>query len=155
VENLGDEAVFIQAGDIVKGGKQDRSLTVSLLLPPHSERIPIASFCVEPGRWSQRGREDVGRFSSALSAMPSREARIAMKAPGPSHNAAQRELASDPSHRSAAETSERQRRVWDYVASINQELANNLSAAAGPMPVPNSLQTALKDDKLKAAQQIY
>ena len=55
VENQGDEAVFIQAGDIVKGGKQDRSLTVSLVLPPHSERTPIASFCVEPGRWSQRG----------------------------------------------------------------------------------------------------
>ena len=30
IENTGDEEVFIQAGDIVKGGKQDRVLTVSL-----------------------------------------------------------------------------------------------------------------------------
>jgi hypothetical protein len=83
VENRGEEPVFIQAGDIVKGGKQDRSLTVSLVLPPHSERIPIASFCVEPGRWSQRGREDVHQFSSAAAAMPSRKAKLAMKAPAP------------------------------------------------------------------------
>jgi hypothetical protein len=127
------------------------------LLPPHSERIPIASFCVESGRWSQRGREDAQQFSGAAVAMPSREAKIAMKAPAPAQNAAQRDLASDPSHRSSAETSERQRRVWDYVASINRELSNNLSANPGPMsvPVPNSLQTALENDKLKAAQQAY
>jgi hypothetical protein len=155
IENRGDEAVFVQAGDIVKGGKQDRSLTVSLLLPPHSERIPIASFCVEPGRWSQRGREDAGHFSSALAAMPSREAKIAMKAPASAPTAAQRELVSDPSQRSAAETRERQQRVWDYVRNINRELSNNLSASAGPIPVPNSLQTALEDDKLKQAQQAY
>jgi hypothetical protein len=156
VENKSADAmVFIQSGDIVKGGKQDRSLTVSLLLPPHSERIPIASFCVEPGRWSQRGREDVQHFSSAAAAMPSREAKLAMKAPAATQTAAQRELASDPLRRSAAETSERQRRVWDYVASINRELSNNLSAAAVAMPVPNSLQTALENDKLKAAQQAY
>src|SRR5438045_4131461 len=36
IENLGDEEVFIQSGDIVKGGQQDRSLMVSLLLAPKS-----------------------------------------------------------------------------------------------------------------------
>ncbi len=155
VENRGEEAVFIQAGDIVKGGKQDRSLTVSLVLPPHSERIPIASFCVEPGRWSQRGHEDVHQFSSAAAAMPSREAKLAMKAPAPAQNAAQRNLDSDPAHRPAGETQERQRRVWDYVAGINRELSNNLGTAGGPMPTPSSLQTALETDKLKTAQQAY
>ena len=155
VENRGEEAVFIQAGDIVKGGKQDRSLTVSLILPPHSKRTPIASFCVEPGRWAQRGREDVKQFSSAAAAMPSREAKLAMKAPAPAQDETQRSLASDPSHRPAAETQERQRRVWDYVASINRELSNNLGTAGHAVPPPNSLQTALEDDKLKAAQQAY
>jgi hypothetical protein len=87
--------------------------------------------------------------------MPSREAMIAMKAPAPAQTAVQRELASDPSHRSAEETRERQQRVWDYVRSINRELSNDLSASAGPMPVPNSLQTALEDDKLKQAQEAY
>ncbi|MGH6814890.1 MAG: ARPP-1 family domain-containing protein, partial [Hyphomicrobiaceae bacterium] len=36
VENRSDEEVFIQAGDIVKGGRQDRVLTISLVLPPKS-----------------------------------------------------------------------------------------------------------------------
>src|SRR5687768_12149556 len=47
IENTGGEEVFIQAGDIVKGGRQDRVLMVSLLLKPHSGQVPISSFCVE------------------------------------------------------------------------------------------------------------
>src|SRR5215831_17315517 len=84
VENTGDAAVFIQSGDIVKGGRQDRVLTVSLIIPPHSGAMPIASFCVEQGRWTARGREDSHRFETASASVPSREAKIAMKAPGAS-----------------------------------------------------------------------
>src|SRR5204863_7082054 len=83
IENSGSEPVFIQAGDIVKGGQQDRTLMVSLLLPPKSGRIPIASFCVEQGRWSARGKEDVKTFASSASSIPSREMKLAMKAPRP------------------------------------------------------------------------
>src|ERR1041384_3530468 len=83
IENLGSEEVFVQSGDIVKGGQQDRVLTVSLILPPKSGRIPIASFCVEQGRWSARGKEDVKTFATASAVVPSREAKIAMKAPMP------------------------------------------------------------------------
>ena len=36
VENTGKDEVFVQAGDIVKGGQQDRVLSVDLLLPPRS-----------------------------------------------------------------------------------------------------------------------
>src|SRR5262249_35167472 len=67
IENLGDKPVFVQAGDIVKGGKQDRTLTVSLLLPPKSGAIPIASFCVEHGRWSPRAAENAAKFNSSAS----------------------------------------------------------------------------------------
>ena len=81
IENTGAEEVFIQAGDMVKGGRQDRLLTVSVLLPPRSGMIPIASFCVEPGRWSARGGEDPTRFASATEAMPSRQALLVMAAP--------------------------------------------------------------------------
>jgi len=56
IENLGNEEVFIQSGDIVKGGQQDRTLMVSLELPPKSVRVPIAASCGEQGRWSPRER---------------------------------------------------------------------------------------------------
>ena len=85
IENTGGEPVFIQSGDIVKGGRQDRTLTTSLILPPHSGEIPIASFCVEHGRWSQRGTEDPATFASAAEAIPSREVKLAMKAPLAAH----------------------------------------------------------------------
>ena len=82
IENLGDQEVFVQSGDIVKGGQQDRVLTVSLVIPPRSGRIPIASFCVEQGRWSARGKEDVKTFATAAASVPSREAKLAIRAPG-------------------------------------------------------------------------
>ena len=81
VENTGDEDMFIQSGDIVKGGKQDRVLTMSFVLPPKSGEVGLAAFCVEHGRWSARGGEDVKAFASAAEAMPSREAKLAMRAP--------------------------------------------------------------------------
>ena len=51
------EEVFVQAGDIVKGGQQDRMLAVDLILSADSGRMPIDAFCVEHGRWTQRGTE--------------------------------------------------------------------------------------------------
>src|ERR1700754_1889706 len=81
IENLGNDEVFIQSGDIVKGGQQDRTLMVRLVLPPKPGRLAIDAFCVEQGRWSARGQEDVKQFSTASAAVPSREMKIAMKAP--------------------------------------------------------------------------
>ncbi|HXL80610.1 MAG TPA: DUF6569 family protein, partial [Pyrinomonadaceae bacterium] len=55
IENLSSEEVYVQAGDIVKGGQQDRMMGVDFIVPPKSGRMPIAAFCVEHGRWSGRG----------------------------------------------------------------------------------------------------
>ena len=78
VRNLGDREVFIQSGDIVKGGKQDRVLLTSLIVPPKSGYIPISAFCVEQGRWARRGLENVMAFSTSAYRMPSRAGKIAM-----------------------------------------------------------------------------
>src|SRR3954462_13001425 len=52
IENLSDAFdLYVQAGDIVKGGQQDRTLGVDFVLPAKSGRMPIPSFCVESGRW--------------------------------------------------------------------------------------------------------
>ena len=56
VENTSpDTEVFLMYGDIVKGGKQDRAIAFDMILPPKSAAVPIGSFCVESGRWRQRG----------------------------------------------------------------------------------------------------
>src|SRR5207249_2469492 len=46
IKNLSGEEVYVQSGDIVKGGQQDRMLVVDLILPPHSGDIKIGAFCV-------------------------------------------------------------------------------------------------------------
>lgn len=162
IENRGNEPVFIQAGDIVKGGQQDRSLVASLLLPPKSGRVPIAAFCVEQGRWSARGKEDVKTFASASGHVPSRDMKIAMQAPPP---AAPSEpiRADDPSQRRgqrtaarpADETSRRQGAVWDGVSRIQKSLAEKVGAPVAAPQSASSLQLALENKKLEAAQQAY
>jgi hypothetical protein len=42
VENRGDTEIFLQAGEVVKGGDQDRVVGVSAILPPHSGPTPSA-----------------------------------------------------------------------------------------------------------------
>jgi hypothetical protein len=161
IENTGAEQVFIQAGDIVKGGKQDRVLTVSLLLPSKSGRVPIASFCVEQGRWSARGKEDQAKFSSAKEAMPSRAALLAMAAPppvpkaepmrpeGPNVAAAQRITRGDD------EVSSKQKKVWDSVAATQQKLSRGVGVGVASPQSASSLQLSLENEKLKEARTAY
>jgi len=142
IENTGDEEVFIQAGDMVKGGRQDPVLTVSLLLPPRSGSVSISSFCVEPGRWSGRGSEDSTRFTSASEAMPSRKALIIMAAPPSADAVGPR----------SADTASRQRQVWDSVAKIQAELSAGVGAPVTAPQSTTSLQLSLEHAKLKQAQ---
>ena len=128
IENTGGEPVFIQSGDIVKGGRQDRTLTTSLILPPHSGEISIASFCVEHGRWSQRGTEDAATFASAAEAIPSREIKLAMKAPLAARATQPAGYDVDgTSTSSEGEVYERQKHVWDSVAKTQSKLSGSLA----------------------------
>jgi hypothetical protein len=80
VENLSSDVdVYIQSGDIVKGGKQDRVLHYDLVLSPHSGRVPLASFCVEQGRWHGRKGESASYFRSSSSSLPDKELKLAAK----------------------------------------------------------------------------
>jgi hypothetical protein len=165
IENTGAEQVFIQAGDIVKGGKQDRVLTVSFLLPPNSGLLPIASFCVEQGRWSARGKEDQAKFSSAGEAMPSRSALLAMAAPPPAKEQPQTQggaavTGSVPSAgmrvgREHDEVASKQRQVWDSVAATQRKLSQGLNAPVASPQSTSSLQLALENEKLKTARTAY
>lgn len=64
IENVSaTEDVLVQAGDIVKGGRQDRVLSVDMILPAKSGIVPISAFCVEQSRWQQRGAESADQFT--------------------------------------------------------------------------------------------
>jgi hypothetical protein len=105
IQNRSNQDVFVQAGDIVKGGQQDRVLALDLIVPPRSGRIPIDAFCVEQGRWSRRGDEAVTAFSASANALTSKDLKIAAKA-----------------KRSQGE-------VWANVSKAQQKLAANLAVS--------------------------
>jgi hypothetical protein len=145
VENTGGEEIFIQAGDIVKGGQQDRVLSVSLMLKPHSGPLTLASFCVAQGRWSARGGEDVAKFSSANASLPSRAAKIEMAGTAlPQIDGAD-----------AQNVGKRQREIWKSVTEIQGKLSSNLGAPVAAAPSRTSLQLALENGGLERAQTEY
>ena len=153
IENTGDEEVFIQAGDMVKGGRQDRVLMVSFLLPPRSGVVPIASFCVESGRWSARGSEDSSRFSSATEAMPSRKTLTIMAAPiAPSSGPTP---AAVPAASRGGSVGGRQQQVWDAVAKMQSDLSTGVDTPVAAPQSASSLQLALEHEKLKQTQAAY
>ncbi|MDR0660584.1 MAG: hypothetical protein LBG19_07260 [Prevotellaceae bacterium] len=70
---------FIMSGDIVKGGKQDRTISEDMVLKPKNKKVPLASFCVEQSRWEKRGSEDVAKFTSSSNMLSNRDLKIAAR----------------------------------------------------------------------------
>jgi hypothetical protein len=162
VMNNGGEAVYIQSGDIVKGGRQDRVLLVSMLLPPRSGIVPIPVFCVEQGRWSGRTGESATKFESAKSILPSREAKMAMRAAPPAAgDAAGRGPAPDrvpgrgEPDADATSVHARQQAVWAGVAKIQGELSTTLGTRVESARSRSSLQLALENGDLGAKQKEF
>src|SRR5262249_15159288 len=149
IENLGDTEVFVQSGDLVKGGQQDRALTISMILPPKSGRIPIAAFCVEQGRWSARGGEDVKTFASSKTSLYSKAAMLAMKAPeaAPSPTGAVRPVEAD--------TGTRQQEMWRAAKAAQDKLSGSVGANVAAPQSASSMQLAYENEKLQTARSAY
>jgi hypothetical protein len=126
IENVSrDEEVYVQSGDIVKGGQQDRVLAVDLIVPPRSGKIPIAAFCVESGRWQQRGSEAAGNFGSSNDRIATRDLKL------------------------AANATKSQTEVWAKVSEAQEKLSQNVSATVNGKSSPSSLQLSLENGKVK------
>lgn len=52
IENKSDKFLFLQEGDRIQGGNQDRIIVTSLVIPPKSGQMPLPTFCCEAGRWT-------------------------------------------------------------------------------------------------------
>jgi hypothetical protein len=80
IENVSPNfEVYIQSGDIVKGGRQDRTIAMDFIAPPNSGKMPINAFCVESGRWHQRGGESAEHFASSNDAIAGKSLKLAAK----------------------------------------------------------------------------
>src|SRR5436190_400644 len=131
IENVSSEEVYVQSGDIVKGGAQDRMLVTDLILPPHSGKIPIDAFCVENGRWSRRGTEEVTQFDSSANFVASRDVKLAAKERGS------------------------QSEVWAEVAAAQDKLSRNVGGSVKSAASPTSFQLALENKQVTASADSY
>ena len=83
IENLVDADLYAQAGDVVKGGWQDRALGQDFIVPHNtrrSKRMRVRTFCVERGRWNRRaGEEAMNTFKSAEQMAASRDLKLSIR----------------------------------------------------------------------------
>jgi len=132
IENfLLDEEIFIQSGDIVKGGKQDRVFAFDFIVPAKSGKMPIDAFCVEKGRWNQRGRESSTRFTTSSDRAVTRDLNISIKHT-PSQSA-----------------------VWNTVGNTQRFLTGSLGRNVESRESASSLQLTLEDPNVKQATTEY
>lgn len=131
IENRSSFDVFVQAGDIVKGGQQDRMIAVDLIVPPTSGRIPLAAFCVEQGRWGVRGGERSGSFSSSADAVATKDLKL------------------------AAKSARSQEEVWQNVTVAQEKLSANLNTTVNSTVSASSLQLAVENSAVRAGADAY
>ncbi|MBN9121461.1 MAG: hypothetical protein J0I06_20310 [Planctomycetes bacterium] len=126
IENRSPEyELFVQSGDIVKGGRQDRMAATDMLLPPRSGAVPLPAHCVEQGRWTGRGSEDARRFSSSAKCAAGKELKYA--------NARGEQSA-----------------VWRNVAENQTKLNASLKVAVNENESPTSFQLTLESPVIQA-----
>lgn len=132
IENVSQpEEVLVQAGDIVKGGDQDRVLAVDLIIPARSGKMPIAAFCVEEGRWQQRGQEPSAQFNPSNDMVATRPLKM------------------------AAKQAKSQSGVWEEVGETQAKLNQSLNADVRSSVSRSSLQLTLENEKVQESTAAY
>jgi ARG/rhodanese/phosphatase superfamily protein len=131
IQNFSNEDVYVQSGDIVKGGQQDRMIGVDLIVPARSGKLPISAFCVEHGRWSGRGNERAAVFSSSSDAVATKEIKL------------------------AAKRSNSQGAVWENVKVAQDKLSENVGGSVNSTVSVSSLQLSLENGKVQETADGY
>src|SRR5262249_52472725 len=131
IENLSPDELYIQSGEIVKGGKQDRVLAYDLIVPSKSGVVPITSFCVESGRWSKRGNEETTRFNSSTDVVATKDLKI------------------------AAKRKQDQNEVWQQVTEARKKLSQNVGEVVQAQESASSLQLSLENGKVQEMTDNY
>jgi hypothetical protein len=117
--------LFIQIGELLKGGLQDRTIATDLVLDPGEQYDGLSVYCVEQARWSKRHEEDHKKFVST-----------------------QDFVATKPL-RSSLEQREDQGAVWAAVAFAKHRMSLQMPGYLGSQVSPSSLQLDLEDPALQ------
>jgi len=125
VENHGDVPLFIQAGDIIKGGSQDRTLPYDMIIPVASRRVPLPAFCVEAGRSGPRAGEISTSFQASTEQLPGKQLHL------------------------AARVNRNQAQVWAGVQAMQTKLTQAVGAPVQSGLSPTSMQLSLENPAMR------
>ena len=118
-----------QAGDVVKGGWQDRALGVDCIVPQRqrrTRRMRVRTFCVERGRWQQRaGEESPNTFKSSAHTAASRDLKLSIRQEGS------------------------QAAVWSSVEAAQVKLSRNVGVDVRAPGSPSSLPLAVEHEAVR------
>lgn len=132
IENVSsDKQVYIQSGDIVKGGRQDRLIAIDFIVPPNSKAMPLEAFCVEHGRWTARGAEPAAYFGASTDQVAGKDLKLAAK---------QRMDQSE---------------VWQQVAANQQKLTDNAGGDVRSAQSASSFQLSLESKPVEERTAAY
>lgn len=80
IENKSDTALFIQSGDMIKGGQQDRLLRYDMVIAAKATDNDVTALCIEHGRSTQRDTtEPLEYFTSSDHMAPLHHMRVTPK----------------------------------------------------------------------------
>ena len=131
VENKSGKPLFLMPGEVISGGKQDRTIGQEVVIEPSNNAVPIDVFCVENGRWAGRGAETTtsqlgsAGFNANQSLVVSQSASIeqlAKEAKGGKFVASVGQLNKDS--RIAVQQTGNQQKVWEEVGKANSKVGN-------------------------------
>lgn len=137
INNNSNHYIFIHSGDVVKGGRQDRTISYDVIIPPETKDIPLTSFCVESSRWAKRGNESDTVFSENSVLLSSRNLKVASK------------------------VNNNQSQVWNEVAAEQKELSANVGYMSKKdvditaNASSSSLQLSLENEDLDSIRNSY
>lgn len=120
-----DRPLFIQVGELLKGGLQDRTVATDLVLDPGEKFDGLPSYCVERARWSKRQAEDHTKFT------PSQE------------------FVSTKPLRKSVEQRAGQAEVWAAVSKAQAEMACAVPGYKKSEASPSSYKMSLEDTALQ------
>ncbi len=109
--NRSQDTIFGMAGEVVKGGKQDRVIAQNFIMHP-GDSVNLSAFCVEQGRWSAGSPSNVDNING-------HEVRLKGATQAPVFR--ETKAVGAQSLRKTALKEKNQQAVWDKVAAITKE----------------------------------
>jgi hypothetical protein len=167
IENRSDSDLFIQSGDIIKGGQQDRMISSDMIVAAHDTNRNLRVYCVEHDRSTKRGTEPIETFSASHELAPISHLRIiaqsdltmkvltphvgGLTAPDPEQARLFSSLQTLPEFNRPDDPA--QEAIWHDVGLVQTGLTRSLKDTVTKNESPSSLQLTLESHALGKKQQ--